>query len=194
MQKWIPGLVLTLTVLLSGAGAAAGQSAGQTSSAQASGQVPLRVQLVVSRYTGDKKVSSVPYTLAVVANDNQKTSMRMGVDVPVPQTVFTGPTNNASIPMASYSYRSIGTNIDCTAKSADAGLFRLELAVSNTSVFIPEKAASTSPHVEGVPAFRSFTSTFNVLLKDGQSAQHTSATDPISGEVLRVDVTVTVLK
>ena len=43
----------------------------------------------------------------------------------------------------------------------------------------------------GIPAFRSFTSTFNVLLKDGQTAQHTAATDPVSGEVLRVDVTLT---
>jgi len=48
--------------------------------------------------------------------------------------------------------------------------------------------------VAGVPAFRSFTSSFNLLLKDGQAAQQTSATDPVSGEVLKIDVTVTVLK
>jgi hypothetical protein len=48
--------------------------------------------------------------------------------------------------------------------------------------------------MQGIPAFRSFTSSFNLLLKDGQTAQHTAATDPISGEVIRVDVTLNVLK
>jgi hypothetical protein len=33
-----------------------------------------------------------------------------------------------------------------------------------------------------------------LLLKDGQSAQLTSAADKISGEVLKVDVTLTVVK
>jgi hypothetical protein len=39
--------------------------------------VPLRVQLVLARYQGDKKVSSLPYTLIVNANLG-KTSLRIG--------------------------------------------------------------------------------------------------------------------
>lgn len=156
-------------------------------------QVPLRVQLVVSRYQGEKKVSSTPYTISVVANDNDKTSLRMGVDVPVPQPTVTSAGGPVSM---SYTYRSVGTNIDCSARTVEEGLFKLDLAVSDSSVFVPEKggAVSTSPAVTGAPAFRSFTSTFNVLLKDGQTAQHTAATDAVSGEVLRVDVTLNVLK
>lgn len=152
---------------------------------QAPGPVQLRVQLVLSRYQGDKKVSSVPYTMSVVANDKDKTTLRMGVDVPVPQ----GP--NA----ANYNYRSVGTNIDCSANSIDGGLFRLDLAVSESSIFVTEKeGAGAAGRVTGMPAFRSFTSTFNVLMRDGQTQQYTSATDPVSGEVLRVDVSVTVQK
>jgi hypothetical protein len=45
-----------------------------------------------------------------------------------------------------------------------------------------------------MPSVRKFQSTFNLLLKDGQTATHTAATDPVSGEVLRIDVTLTVLK
>ena len=45
-----------------------------------------------------------------------------------------------------------------------------------------------------MPAFRNFTSNFNILLKDGQTAQYASATDPVSGETLKVDVTINVLK
>ncbi len=51
-----------------------------------------------------------------------------------------------------------------------------------------------SQTLKGVPAFRNFTSNFSILLKDGQTAQYASATDPVSGETLRVDVTVNVLK
>jgi hypothetical protein len=163
-------------------------------SPSATTQVPLKVQLVVSRYSGEKKVSSVPYTLSVVANDNDKTSLRMGVDVPVPATVFTGPKDAATTPVTSYTYRSVGTNIDCSARTADGGFFKLDLAVENTSVFLTDKATGTATTLAGVPAFGSFRSTFNVLLKDGQTTQHTAATDPVSGEVLRVDVTLTVLK
>lgn len=156
-------------------------------------QIPLRVQLVVSRYQGEKKLSSTPYTLSVVANDNDTTSMRMGVDVPVPRTVIKE--DGGSAPQTSYSYRSVGTNIDCAARTVADGLFKLDLGVSDTSVFVPDKQGSAvSTSVSGVPAFRSFTSTFNVVLKDGQTTQHTAATDPVSGEVLRVDVTLTVLR
>lgn len=155
-------------------------------------QIPLRVQLV-SRYQGEKKLSSTPYTLSVVANDNDTTSMRMGVDVPVPRTVIKE--DGGSAPQTSYSYRSVGTNIDCAARTVADGLFKLDLGVSDTSVFVPDKQGSAvSTSVSGVPAFRSFTSTFNVVLKDGQTTQHTAATDPVSGEVLRVDVTLTVLR
>ena len=146
-------------------------------------QVPLRVQIVVSRHVGEKRVSSIPYTFSVVANDNDKTSLRMGVDVPVP----TG--------SGSYSYRSVGTNIDCSARSVDAGVFKLDLAVSDSSVFVPEKATPTSTGAaSGLPAFRSFTSSFNLIVREGQTAQQTSATDPVSGDVLRVEVSVSVVK
>jgi hypothetical protein len=98
---------------------------------------------------------------------------------------------------SSYSYRSVGTSIDCTARPVSGGVFRVMLAVSDTSVFMPERtpdSASPTSRVPGVPAFRTFTSNFNLLLKDGQVAQHTAATDPVSGEVLRIDVTLSVIK
>ena len=47
---------------------------------------------------------------------------------------------------------------------------------------------------ESVPAFRSFTSNFNILMRDNQTAQYTTATDQVSGEVLKIDATLNVLK
>ena len=158
--------------------------------------IPLRVQVVVSRLQGEKKIRSTPYTLAVVANDNDKTSIRMGADVPIPQTVLgRGADGGAGVPQVTYTYRTIGTNIDCTAVTREDGLFKLDIGIEDSSVFLTEKegGAGTNP-VGGMPTLRSFRSTFNLLLRDGQSAQHTAATDPVSGEVMRVDVTLTVIK
>ena len=45
-----------------------------------------------------------------------------------------------------------------------------------------------------MPAFRSFKSNFTVLLRDGQTTQYTSAVDPVSGEVMKIDVTLNVIK
>ena len=157
-------------------------------------QVPLRVQVVVTRLQGEKKISSMPYTLSVVANDGDKTSMRMGVDVPIPSTVFTpAEGGKATTPVTSYNYRSVGTNIDCQARTIDEGLFKLTMAVEDSSVGLIDKDAGNMPRVNA-PAIRHFRSQFNLLMRDGQTLQHTAATDPVSGEVLRVDVTLTVLK
>ena len=45
-----------------------------------------------------------------------------------------------------------------------------------------------------IPTFKSFLSTNTVILKDGQTMQYTTATDKVTGEVTKVDVSVTVLK
>ncbi|OFW09069.1 MAG: hypothetical protein A3H96_13515 [Acidobacteria bacterium RIFCSPLOWO2_02_FULL_67_36] len=156
--------------------------------------VPLKVQLVLSRYQGEKKISSVPYALWVIANDpdNRGTNVRMGNKIPVTSTVFT----SGGAPTTSYNYQDVGTNIDCRASTTPEAGYRVSLTVTDTSVYFPgrnERPATGSTNV-AVPAFRNFTSNFYVLLRDGQSGQYLSATDPITGEVLKLDVTLNVLK
>jgi len=197
VKKLIFGMVLTTVVLAASVRAQDDmpKPLGRQPTQTTGRQIPLKVQLVVARYRADKKVSSLPYTLSVLANDNDKTTMRMGVDVPIPNTVFTGTTEGgkASMPVTSYNYRSIGTNIDCSARTLEEGVFRLDLAVEDSSVFVADKDPGGIPAV-GAPSVRRFTATFNVLLRDGQTVQHTAATDPVSGEVLRIDVTLNVVK
>lgn len=193
MKRLIPCLVAATIALMTVPAAAQEKPAAPVEKPQrVSGeQVPLRVQVVVSRFQGEKKISSTPYTLSVVTGQ-RGTNMRMGVNVPVPQTVFKEA--GSSTPITSYSYRNVGTNIDCTASVASGGVFKLNLAVEDTSVFVTEKDQKMASAIADVPAFRTFTSRFDLLLRDGQTAQHTAATDPVSGEVLRVDVTLNVLK
>jgi hypothetical protein len=150
--------------------------------------VPLKVQLVVSRTNGSKQISSMPYTLWVTANDKRATNVRMGVEVPVTTSVV----SKEGVESQSYSYRSVGTNIDCQAASQTDGLFNLEIKLNDSSLGFESKEPGQGP--KGVPAFRTFTGNFSILLKDGQTAQYASATDPVSGETLKVDVTINVLK
>lgn len=156
--------------------------------AQEKALVPLKVQLVVSRHNGDKKISSLPYTLWVSANGRITTSIRMGVQVPIATTVF----SKEGVSSPTYQYRDVGTNIDCLAQSQADGFYVLEIKVNDSSVTFDPKDSGSA--LKGIPAFRNFNSNFNIVLKDGQTAQYASATDPLSGETVKVDVTLNVLK
>ena len=145
-------------------------------------QLQLKLLLTLARYDGDRKISSAPYTLWVTANEPAKTRLRMGVEVPLQS----GPT---------LTYRSVGTEIDCSAEVRPNGLYKITLSVNESSVaFVRGDAAKTREPEPDAPSFRSFGSTFSILLRDGQSAQYTTATDPVSGDVTKVDVTMNVVK
>lgn len=164
--------------------------------ARASLQTPLYVQVVLTRYDGDKKVSSMPYSLLVNASDDPRpVSLRMGVQVPIRTVVKDVPT---------FTYKDVGTDIDCSALRMDDGRFRLGLTVRQSSLYVGELTSKGGTLVtaeggakvlyEGTPALRSFGSDFYVIMRDGQTTQLTTATDPVNGNVLKVDVTVNVAK
>jgi hypothetical protein len=148
--------------------------------------VPLKILLTLTRYQGERKISSAPYALWVTANEPSTTRLQTGVELPVRSG-------------ASYNYRTLGTNIDCNAVSRAGGAYRLALTVTDTSVTYPNR---TSPNAADVtvdpmsaqPSFRSFSANFKILLRDGQTAQYVTATDPVSGDVTKLDVALNVLK
>ena len=154
--------------------------------------VSLKVQLVIARYQGEKKISSVPYTMSVTAGDsrNELTRLRIGAQVPIP-TVATPVEGKPTPPSGAVTYRDVGTNIDCITRALGDGQFQLQITVDQSSVIMdpqPKQSASTAP------VFRSFRLTNSAVLRDGQTTQFTTATDAVSGEVVRVDVTVNVVK
>jgi Bacterial type II and III secretion system protein len=156
-----------------------------------SAPVGLKVSLVFSRVQGDKKISSLPYTLFVTAND-QRTSVRLGSQIPVPTTMVS---DKGSVP--SYQYRDLGTNIDCAANSAADGAYRLIITMEDSSVYYPDESDSATRSTTAVtraPAFRNFKSTFTLLVRDGQTVQSTAVTDPVSGQTIKIDATVNVQK
>jgi hypothetical protein len=153
--------------------------------------VLLKVQVVISRYQGEKKISSQPYTLSVGANGPRAT-MKMGTQVPV----LTGPTvsgpDGKPLPQ-SYNYRTVGATIECTARSLDDGRYRIELTLDDSSVAAEDPGPQSFS--KGIPQFRSFQiSGATAVLRDGQSTQLTTAAEKVTGEIAKVDVTLNVVK
>lgn len=154
----------------------------------------LMIDVTISRHLGDKLLSSTPYQLSVTPDN--RSSLRMGGDVPVPSVTFApAPKEDGkqASPLTSFSYRSIGTNIDVNAGIAMDGQYRLTLTIEESSIYAPE-LVPPSTKTTGAPAFRTFKSNNNIALRDGQSLDYTMATDRISGEVYRVGVKLTVIK
>ena len=158
--------------------------------------IPVEVEVVISRYRGEKKISSLPYFLAVNAGErSQPTKLRMGANVPVPSTTFsplaTADGKPAS-PLVSYNYRDVGTNIDCSARPLGDGRFAVYVNVGERSVVEPP--ATCNSNAGCAPVIRNFESENNLVLRDGQTRQFTAAADRITGEVVKVDVTLKVVK
>ena len=158
--------------------------------------IPLEVQIVLSRYQGEKRISSMPYVMAVNAN-GERASLNMGAEVAIPNsTVGPSDPSKPQPPFVSFNYRSIGTSIICGAVTTpDDGRFELNVSVDDSSVYLKEDSSLVSPAaISNMPAFRSFKSRNTLLLRDGQTRQYTAATDRVSGETIRIDVTVKVVK
>jgi hypothetical protein len=147
----------------------------------------LKVQIVIGRYQGEKKTSSMPYSLTL--NAGGRANLRMGTRIPISTTAMSNVSKDAPAG-GSINYQDVGTNIDCSAAEVEAGRFSLVISVDDSSVYPDDASASAKSN----PSFRSFRASNSMLLKSGETGQFMSATDRITGETVRVDVTLTVLK
>jgi hypothetical protein len=158
--------------------------------------IPVDVEVVISRYQADKKVSNLPYALTVNARyqevrSQHKTILKMGGQVPVPVMAPPASPDGLLMPAAGpVQYKDIGTQIDCAARPLDDGRFELFISVEDTALAPP---AGTTQQA-AMPALRTFASSNTIVLRDGQTRQFTAAADRITGEVVRVDVTLRVPK
>lgn len=149
---------------------------------------PLKVQVVIGRYQGEKKISSMPYTLTMNAGNHA--NLRMGAKIPIVMMMMTNVPKDA--PQGGpVQYQDVGTGIDCSSTELDNGRYLLSLTVDDSSVYPDE---TQSGGTKGNPSFRSFRATNALVLKNGETGQFTAATDKVSGETVRVDVTLTVVK
>jgi len=152
---------------------------------------PLKVQLVVTKQLGDKKISSLSY-LFPCSTTNREPTLRMAVEVPVPVR---------KADKVEFQYRSVGTSINCSASALPEGRFNLQLALEQSSLYgasaragSPAVEQTLESRVESPTLFRTVNSIFAVVLRDGQTTQALAGTDPLTGEIVTVDVTLTVAK
>jgi hypothetical protein len=155
--------------------------------------IPLQLQVVVARYQGEKRVSSLPYLLSINSGPapnfgiNTSGSLRMGTKIAVPSTTVSEGKSTTT-----FEYRDVGTSIDAGAARRPDGSFNVSLTVADSGVYPDDQKTSASS--AGLPVIRSFQSTNRLILKDGQMAQFTAAADRLSGETVRVEVTLRVQK
>ena len=166
--------------------------AAQAATASAAPTIPVRVQLVISKYKAEKKVTSLPYTISTALGRNAR--LRIGADAPYSATrsgAKPSPDGQPASPPVSYMYRTVGTAIDCTPIASGDGRFRVDLTISHDAI---SYSGDATPSPQGAPVFPTFSATNTLVLKDGETGQLTVASDPLTGDVIRVDVTLTLVK
>lgn len=148
---------------------------------------PLKVTIVIARYQGEKKISSMPYTLTMNAGGHS--NIRMGTKIPIVMPSMTHVPKDAPVGGA-VQYQDVGTNIDCFSTEADGGRYSLAITIDDSSVYSDDVAGAA----KGNPSIRSFRANNTLVLKNGETGQFTSATDKATGETVKVDVTLAVVK
>jgi hypothetical protein len=188
MKKYFLGMALAISLLAGPAGWAQDESKHEEARKSVT---PLRVQVVFTEFDGEKKIGSFPYTLLVNADDKgPRASIRMGLRVPI---------MTAGGETKQFTYIDLGTNLDGSAQKTEESRFSLQLNVERTSVYTPSGEQKVSDTVrtrlsDTTPVIQQFRSQINLILRDGQSMPSTVSTDPLTGHVLKVDVTLNVIK
>jgi molecular chaperone DnaK (HSP70) len=175
----IKRVAMMLTLITAAAFAASAQETAKPKQDEHTPAVtPLRVQVVLTEFDGEKKISSLPYTFTVNADERRArpgSLIRNGARIPV----TTG--------KEQFTYVDIGTNLDCSATLQEDGRYKLQMTMDRSSIS-PETPAG------GNPVIRQFRVDLNPVLKDGQSIESVASADPMSGHVYHLSVTLNVIK
>jgi hypothetical protein len=146
--------------------------------------IPVKIQIVLTEYDGAKKIDSLPYTIPINVQDKSESRgyLRNGVRIPIISSQKAG----------EVTYVDVGTNIDVHVRHSDDGRFAVELTTDRSWLDTPAGTKDISS--ESAPMIHQSRSNVSMLVRDGQAAEQTIATDPLTGQVLKVDVSLTVLK
>jgi hypothetical protein len=190
---------LLLLGMLSPLGRAQDKSKTEEKPKSEAQSTPAKALIVFTEYDGDKKVKSLPYTLYINAPDapdlgsSTWAKLRIGSRVPVYTSAVT----------ENMTYIDVGTNIDARAAHMGGGRFLLYLSLDRSWVEGDVTLAMTrsdSAQPDGPasrfrkPVIRQFKSELDLKVREGQVVESMMATDPFSGKVLKVEVSVSFVK
>ena len=157
---------------------------------------PIKVQIVFTEFEGDKKIKSLPYVMYMNAPDSSElragwVRFRIGSRLPV----YVGKNE--------MQYMDVGTNVDARSAYTGDGHVLLQMTLERSwvegEVSVPMTKSDSSPsdpsggHFQE-PIVRGFKSELDLKLREGQPVESNMATDPISGRVLKVEISFAVVK
>lgn len=152
--------------------------------------IPVKLQVVLNEYDGEKKVASLPYSILVNAESGAaaySSYTRVGVRVPVPAVGKDGQTT----------FVDVGSNIDCGVRADDDGRFTVRLNFERSSLYFQgrgdEKGALKTAET-GQPYIPTIRAQSLLPVKDGQTLEALVAADPLNGHVFRMTLTLNVQK
>jgi len=155
----------------------------------------LQVRVIYTEYEGEKKVKSFPFALLLSTRNGPPSVVDVGTRIPIAKSAE----NSAS----QYEYISVGTEVECRARVISTGVYALYLNFTRSwvegDVFVPvQKMAgpSSDPSVGkfAQPIIRKFQSDSDINMRDGQTLETIVGTDPVSGRVGKLEVSLTVVK
>jgi hypothetical protein len=174
---------------------AQGQAKGEDQSQTGVHPTPLKIQIVFTEFEGDKKIKSLPYTFLITADPGHGLDygkLRIGSRVPL----YTGKEGGLQ-------YVDVGTNLDCRADRLENGKFGVKLSLERSwvqgEVLVPagrptEVPAGGSSGQFKEPVIGQYKTDVYLVLRDGQTVDSTVATDPLSGKVMKIELTLMVVK
>jgi hypothetical protein len=157
--------------------------------------IPVKLIVVLTENDGEKKVASLPYTILVNSEPGGQsghagysTFTRVGVRVPVPSGGKEGQST----------FVDVGSNIDCGVQAEEDGRFTVRLNFERSSLYFQGRGEEkgTIKTVETgqqyIPTIRA--QSLLVTVREGQSLEVLTATDPLNGHVFRLNLTLNVQK
>ena len=199
-MKTTRGLFVALLVLISVPYACAQEKqAGESQEAQsAAPQIPLKVQFLVTEYDGTKKIASMPYTATGTTSHLGKRDslgvLRVGARIALPA----GPSQKADDQKSDYI--EVGTNIDYWVWPWTDNRYLVSGTIALSSLYGQDAGdeskagAAGDASANGFPPLHDTRADFSIVLRDGQPGEALSVTDPITGRVFKLEVTVDVMK
>ena len=181
MTFWmgVAGIVLSATAALAEESPSP-QSA--PAAARNAPRVPLRVQVLVTRQQGDKKISSRPYHLFFYSGN--ASSVFVGNQVPL---------RFSDKGVQNILFKDVGTKLRCGADPADGNRYEVSLKYEDSFL-----SAAPVSKVQGgeddLPVWRMLSGEIRAFMRDGETMQITSAVDPVTGDVVKAEMTLAVLK
>src|SRR5258708_4578855 len=164
-------------------------------SEKAKPSIPVKLNVVLTENDGEKKIASLPYSILVNSDPpgpgsraTYSTFTRVGVRVPVPAGGKEGQTT----------FVDVGSNIDCGVQAEEDGRFTVRLNFERSSLYFQSRGdekgvtKTTETGQPYIPTIRA--QSLLVTVRDGQSLEVLTATDPLNGHVFRINETLNVQK